>query len=347
MSETVPARDETLISTSAARKQNESSYKAHRAAVRKRRRNSEDQGAAGDPLHEKGSRFNSLKCEKVNKNGGSYIVMGRDRKKGILSGYGGEAHTGCSSIDIVVGRLGHTYPQHIRTARGQRMYINPDFQNDAARIYLSQKTNIDEYLGIKMSDSEAEGASEPRHIYEVGESIAKSAVGIKADAVRIVGREGIKLVTRVGAKNSLGGDLSSVQGIDLIAGNHPHGLQPLVKGKNLVNALEELGRLLQNLGDVTADFAKAQITYNGHLASHFHFSPFFGIATSASPVAEINGTKTTIKQTSVDMKSLYHFATNVSLWQGDWLDPAVQSNNAQFADAIVPDYICSSYNTTN
>ena len=58
-----------------------------------------------------------------------------------------------------------------------------------------------------------------------------SAIGIKADHVRVVARSGMKLITMPrGTKNSLGKKTQTTLGIDLIAGNDDQGLEPIAKG---------------------------------------------------------------------------------------------------------------------
>ena len=129
--------------------------------------------------------FIDANCEKVIDHGNSWIVLGRDRPASRASGYGGQGHTQASSIDIVVGRNPtSTVP------------VDPSFSSDAARIYISQKSDIDEYFGI------AEGR---------GNAKTKSAIAIKADALRFISREGIKLVTGTDKKNSQGIDIASAQ----------------------------------------------------------------------------------------------------------------------------------------
>ena len=49
--------------------------------------------------------------------------------------------------------------------------------------------------------------------------IPRSGIALKADGVRLIGREGIKLVTGVDSINSQGGTIEYAKGIDLIAGN--------------------------------------------------------------------------------------------------------------------------------
>ena len=71
--------------------------------------------------------------------------------------------------------------------------VGNSFEADAARIYISELTDIDKNFGV------TEGKS--------GEMKDRSGIGIKADGVRIIGREGVKIVTGraggTGEKNSL------------------------------------------------------------------------------------------------------------------------------------------------
>ena len=145
--------------------------------------------------------LNRGQSEKVIKNeNNSWIVLGRDRPASRITGYGGMGGTQCGSIDLVVGRM-----SSVKGGPKANIFVDPNFESDAARIYISQKTNIDKNFNLVKGN--------------VGMSKAKSGIGIKADAVRIVGREGIKLVTRTDKKNSQGGKIQATAGIDLIAGN--------------------------------------------------------------------------------------------------------------------------------
>ena len=74
--------------------------------------------------------------EWVQNKGNSWIVLGRDRPGSRSSGYGGQGHTQASSIDLCVGR-GSPVPSSSDN-------LDPNFGADAARIYISQKANIDQ-----------------------------------------------------------------------------------------------------------------------------------------------------------------------------------------------------------
>ena len=130
--------------------------------------------------------LNQAESEVVYKNdNNASIVLGRDRPAARASGYGGQGASGAGSVDIVVGRMSGA-----SEGPKSNIYVDPNFEADAARIYISQRTDIDKNFGLV-------GGS-------VGLSTARSGIGMKADAVRIMGREGIKLVTGTDKKNSLG-----------------------------------------------------------------------------------------------------------------------------------------------
>jgi hypothetical protein len=161
--------------------------------------------------------------------------------------------------------------------------VDPNFFTDAARIYISQKADIDQYFGL------AEG--------HAGLSETRSAIGIKADAVRVIAREhGIKLVTGKGnisgagtggEKNSNGGMIKVYNGVELIGGNDTEDeyltnlfgfnfstsfaipgakkisrLQPMVKGENLVECLEEVIDSLTDINSALLSFVRTQEIYN-------------------------------------------------------------------------------------
>ena len=59
---------------------------------------------------------------------------------------------------------------------------------DAARIYISQRADIDDYFDI------CDGF--------VGRSYSDSAIAMKADSIRVLARKGIKLVTQKNPRRS-------------------------------------------------------------------------------------------------------------------------------------------------
>jgi len=71
-------------------------------------------------------------------------VLGRDRPSDRTSGYGGSGDTGASSIDIVTGRFG----DKTEPLSGEQVYVDANLKRDAARIYISQRADIDDYFKL-------------------------------------------------------------------------------------------------------------------------------------------------------------------------------------------------------
>ena len=198
--------------------------------------------------------LNSIGVEKVVSHYNSWIVLGKDRNGSPISGKVGSGASQASSIDIVVGRKNNTK----KKPPPQETAVDPDFYDDAGRIYLTQKGDIDNYFGIA-SGTEANLTSQE-----------KSGIGIKADHVRLFGREHIKIVTGQSQNsggqedlNSLGKTIGKVGRIDFIAGNYndfvsnPSKLQPLVKGENLVELQKEILETLEEIvGHITTNTAE-------------------------------------------------------------------------------------------
>jgi hypothetical protein len=244
---------------------------ASTAYSRERRSKHKRGGIGGDSILEPVPGFNSTSSEHVISNKhNAYIVLGRDRTGSRVTGYGGRGDTHCASIDIVAGRLG--YLSKAQAEDGQKIFVDPNFKTDAARIYLSQKTDIDASFGL------AKGS--------FPEAKTRSAVALKADGVRIIAREGIKLVTGVDAKTAQGSKVTKrAYGINLIAGNDDTDLQPIPKGSNLAEALVKIVEHVERVTGILDSFLMSQIKFNTALGAHVHISPFFGIPTAPSILA--------------------------------------------------------------
>lgn len=214
-------------------------------------------GIAGDRSAETLPNFIQTSGEKVLQTGDSYIVLGRDRPGNQLSGKGGEGATGAHSIDIVVGRAAAS-PLIKRSE--EELYCHPDFQRDAARIHISQKTDIDTNFNLTMGP--------PGPLTKSN----RSGIGIKADLVRVVAREGIKIVSGVDPANSQNARVSEASGVELIAygQDFEDGLQPLVKGKNLLEALNTLTKEVDSLAGIVADLLLWQTDLNTAVHTHTH-----------------------------------------------------------------------------
>jgi len=269
-------------------------------------------GIFGDNITEAIPRYIQSPCEKVTQHGNSWIVLGRDRPASRASGYAGQGHTQASSIDIVVGR-GAPIPN-------ADINVDPSFSNDAARIYISQKTDIDDNFRIVNGG--------------MGNSHAKSGIGIKADAVRIIGTEGIKLVTRTSATNSKGGSVAPA-GIELIAVNDEEGLQAMVKGQNMVEALSALEERINELSAVVLNFLKAQASFNTSITAHTHVASGFGAPTTPSIELIPAGINATLESAEAMVDNFKGRMNTNILWHNKYLNPMSSK------------YICSKYNKVN
>jgi hypothetical protein len=194
------------------------------------------------------------------------IVIGRDRPGALPTGHGGRGHTQCGMIDLVAGRM-----SSVEGGPQSNIFVDPNFSTDAARIYISQKTSIDKHLDL------CEGY--------VGLSKNKSAIGLKADSLRFVARQGIKLVTLPpnSEETSTGCKTKTIYGIELNAGNmdgsrgvkgNPFkrikNLQPIPLGDNLVDALVSITREIEDLSTRFDSFVTAQMGYNRTISTHSH-----------------------------------------------------------------------------
>ena len=234
-------------------------------------------GIYNKALREKVPNYSKAESEVEYKNdNNARIILGRDRVGGIGTGYGGKGHTRSGAVDIVVGLQGWNPGENYREAKYDRDgnlkqaesfgfadknfgSMNNGQPGDAARIYISQRADIDKYFDI------ANGS--------VGSSIADSAIAMKADSVRIFARKGIKLVTGKNppGRNSLDGKIKVTYGIDLIAGNRdnptgleqklsrlnpfgfrPSYLQPIPKGENLLHYLDNMTENMLLLNAIAA-----------------------------------------------------------------------------------------------
>ena len=240
------------------------------------------------------------------------IRLGRDKPMNHWSGKGGMGATRAGAIDIVVGRQSPNMSENIR--------VDDNFIDDAARVYVSQKSDIDTYFGL------ADG--------EIGNIKNRSSVGIKADAIRIVSRDGgIKLCTGsgqntqtktregtnntvlqtldslFGERNSVGGfSMSPAPGIELIAGNNSDSettgfigkllgkepgtknyLQPVVMGDNMVECVRELLDIVSDLNGKVNDLAAAQRKFNSKIMLHTHITTAPGTPTTPSALLVTSG----------------------------------------------------------
>lgn len=190
----------------------------------------------------------------------SFIVLGADRNGGRGSGKGGKGYTGAAAIDLFVGLQG------ARPVPDGKVPKN--FEMDSSRIYISQKADIDKYFGIPQYKANFGTES-----IQLEDSDSKAAIAIKSDCLRFIGRENIKIVTQHSGENA-NGDLKPLNGIDIIAGydilDEEHTPQPMVKGDNLIAALQGIIKTVEQVQSTMANFIDQQIKINNALARHTH-----------------------------------------------------------------------------
>jgi len=263
------------------------------------------------------------------------ILLGRDRsptnrqvfsknidEREYNSGYSDYMCAG--AIDIVVGR-GAPFPVN-RTSNFGDIILAPSFNTerppelqglqleggehpglimDAARIYISQMTNIDENFNI----TKELGPTEEAYIGDVDSNWTKqkvvptSAIMLKADKLRMHARQDIKIVTG-GPKetyNSLGNPIKQNNGIHLIAQNgkdvngRPLPQQPMVLGDNLVVALNEFAGLMEDLVGALDAMTTSQMNFNSIVANNFDLLPVPGGATVPNPFKMLAGIVTQLE----------------------------------------------------
>tara|TARA_Y100000589_G_scaffold305596_1_gene319640 strand:+ start:3416 stop:4408 length:993 start_codon:yes stop_codon:yes gene_type:complete len=299
-------------------------------------------GIDQDPLIEGIPIYQHAGCETVfSGDNNTYIVMGRDRPGGFSSGYGSRtnSHSGC--IDIIAGLSGPLV-RETSPSNSKKVYTNKSTVLDAARIYISQRCDIDKYFYCPLGS--------------VGDSEGKSGIAIKADAIRIIGREGIKLWAG-GDKYSSRGPRAAPAGIDLIGGTGEitertynkgqtgTGLQPLVKGNNLVAALQELADFTVDTIDMFRGLAMDNLLDD--LVDAIHVHPVVSVppVTAPAPTAATKIAK---------VYKWYKLFNDLGIWPMDggvigrvnWM-ARVARHRTRFYNTNSVDCILSHYNTTN
>ena len=244
-------------------------------------------------------KYNAPKAATVLEKQGAYIVFGQVPMGATeTSGYGAKGLP-ADSIDLVVGR-----GAALNRGRGPKKdeVVNNNHMSDAARIYISRLADIDADFNIE-SDPKQIKAKNPR-----------SGIALKADNVRIIGREGIKIVTGKTftphggeEKNSLGGKINSAPKIDLVAGNNYDNVQGVALGERTVDCFNELNEIVGEIWSAVFNMALIQAGYNGAIGVNVH--PW--IAGAAVP--------TTLGMFSKVISSLYQTRTTATMWELNYL----------------------------
>ena len=282
--------------------------------------------------------------EYVINNQNSWIVLGYDREGTFLSGQGGKGALNASAIEITTGYMSNT-----KGGPDSDYKTDPSWCNDAAKIYISQRSNIDKYMQMPY-DKETT-------TYDFTD---RSAIGIQADHVRIVGREGIKIVTGAperckgagffGVRNSVQGKRYTASGIELIAGfkdgtekivdlgqfppiSEQDSIQPIPRGIMLAAALNDISDQMVNAFETITLFASAQLEMNGAIMAHTH-----GETAGLGPSATLAG---------AGLKNLVDIIANTCIPAFIYSVNIGLNFKWNYLYDFSPYFICSRYNFTN
>ena len=202
----------------------------------------------------------------------AFIILGRDRPYSNGSGkgaFGGK----CGRVHMIAG-LASAYK-----ANTDSLVTGPNLITDAATVYISERSNIDEYFGLPTGTNRS--------------ADDRSAIAVKADHVRIVGREHIKIYAGPCLNSSIkketlstGGTLDNRGKIDLIAGDYDN-IQPAVKGNDLKEYLGTLTNIIQDLVSGMSDLNNRMIKMNNALLLHTHPVGGLGIAVALPSIGTL------------------------------------------------------------
>jgi hypothetical protein len=252
-------------------------------------------GVENEKINEPHPNYNAAPCEKIIEGeNNQFIILGRDRPAGRTSGYGGAGDTHCARIELVAGMSGMLAKEvNVKNQTAEKFQYDAPGDNeeilftdgnafaDASKIYMSQRTDIDKNFNLKPS--------------VLGNFTTRSAVAVKADAVRIVSRDaGIKLIA--GGTDSLNSQGKEIIGKDRIGialncGNVPDNeMYKLVKGEPLMEMLKNLSKNISELNSAVGQIAQALIVAGGNLAAIPFTAPAGAALASAGTLATLTVT---------------------------------------------------------
>jgi hypothetical protein len=216
----------------------------------------------------------------------SRIIFGKDRLGSLASGFGGNGNPASNSIDIVVG-MASSYRRNGERL-DQNIVVDKNIFTDAARIYISQRTNLDKNFGITegtMYDIDAPGSNGGGGV---------SGIGVKADTVLIVGRRNVKIK----AGQSEGTDLPKGKETDAhgrkiesyenkieLIGSSGMSLEPVVLGDRLTDYLKETADSFNKLNIQLQTLMLDVVSLKIQLLAHIHGDPISGVTLPSPDLA--------------------------------------------------------------
>ena len=298
------------------------------------------------------------------KDGGYNFDKGLDETNSLGIGSYGD-YMGAGAIDIVVGRgapfpvqkegytLGPLFNTQYDILALKKIMLSgsspspisiphPGYAMDAARIYISQMTNVDDNFNITNTLTEDDSLSDASgYGIKLPAGPPSSAIVAKSDKVRIHAREDIKIVTGGPSEtvNSQGEPILVKGGIHLISQNEKGKQQPIPLGNNLESCLDEVLDILGTITTSLKRFATEQMAYNDAISRHWHFSTP-GVPTTFDPVLGPQGVKTVVHQFGYVVLQCDKAASNLEYIRAEYLSPGGNPGDDD-------NYINSPYNTTN
>ena len=222
-------------------------------------------------------------CEKVYSrkdtnalNSGARIVLTRDNHGHRATGLGGAGATKCEAIDIVAGSL--SCAKEIKTGETQS---RANFAEDGARLYLTERGDVNAYFATAKSDTAGVSAS----------SKFKSGVGLKSDHTLIIGRERVRILAGVskydGGERLVTG-VQPAKAIIEIGATSSEVHHPAVLGNNLVKYLKEVNNTLSTLNQKIVSLEIDLLRFKFAMATHQHTGAGVGaIVTFPDPISAI------------------------------------------------------------
>lgn len=203
---------------------------------------------------------------------GSRIVLTRDNYGHRATGFGGSGVPRSEAIDIVAGSL-----TGAERKADSSIQSRANFFTDAARIYLTERGDVQQYFGLPIEGRQNCSIS----------SNNKSAIAMKADHVVAIGREKVTIFAGMGmaeGNENLTNFAESVRPRVEISTAFSNATQPAVLGDNLKMALEqsrnERQGLLKKIQNIETSLAKLYIALGAH--THVVVALGGGVATPSS-----------------------------------------------------------------
>tara|TARA_R100001079_G_scaffold100217_1_gene64579 strand:+ start:8967 stop:10016 length:1050 start_codon:yes stop_codon:yes gene_type:complete len=212
--------------------------------------------------------------ERGGKLSGARIVLTKDNYGHRGTGLGGLGGTMCEAIDLVAGSLTCEKEIHTDSTRTRANFIT-----DGARIYLTERGDIQNYFALGPGDGATSISSE-----------LKSGIGMKADHTLVLGRERVRILV----------GLSAAEGGERLANlnEHPTGridigavlgrdgdFEKAVLGDSLVKYLDKINDRINNVAQYCQKLEDRILAVRIDMASHFHTGGGIGyIQTVPDPV---------------------------------------------------------------